>query len=735
MASIKNLQDETVALIDTAKAMVDKVVSIMELLVVSPAMCRTFDSNSIGFSIQILKELGVTNDELKLWITNFLTGITPIMEIAVKAILLTNLKNMISCSVDPRIPEKYRKRHVAFDNDWQSAQEYGIDINIESIDFLDKLSVNPLSSLGSEMYFGLEGIEDVYKFARAEDFDAFLWFVIHKGRFPNASRIDDISAFTNTNTVHGTSATTVAPSDGSLLGVLDVVFDKESPSSIVLGNTFTYNATSNHVVSMCFDKKYDEEDNIVHNTILPVSDDWTSVNWYANRLTSLTRNLGIGWTMDDKFNISTTYKGNGRDFNKERAICNLQYIDQASSDAPLTGLVNNKFRFTILPKPYIHTPILENGEAPWRFKKMLFNSKGEYDSNGIYTFACAIRERVNGYGELEFSGNGFTVKMNLKTEAVTVDKPKELVKNLKECYPGLTVFEFNYDYVMSMRLFDAKTLATALLNSVVDTSVGINISLKKREISDTVKEILKNIINSEDSELSDCYYTFDNSKYDSLLRKAQERRARQERFGNTTHEVGSFDNVREILEEYDTKTDLKERKDILTRAITQASVNVSDGVDIKDKHRIELSFVTDLIENLVTAIVNSILSPKVLMLLEVNKTLMGGTWEPISMSDLLRSMKQIIVAIIKEVRDLVLQELLKFIISKLEPIIQMLGSLILREQLDNYSRTIEDIIRNCPFIWFKFGNKLEEAKIDTVDYADIDTSTTEANLQPSTNNC
>jgi hypothetical protein len=76
----------------------------------------------------------------------------PVLEIAVKAILLTNLKNMVSCSVDPRIPEKYRKRLKC---ESAMVEGYGIDISVESIDFLDKLSENPLSIFGKDMYFGL----------------------------------------------------------------------------------------------------------------------------------------------------------------------------------------------------------------------------------------------------------------------------------------------------------------------------------------------------------------------------------------------------------------------------------------------------------------------------------------------------------------------------------------------------------------------------------------------------
>ena len=53
-------------------------------------------------------------------------------------------------------------------------------------------------------------------------------------------------------------------------------------------------------------------------------------------------------------------------------------------------------------------------------------------------------------------------------------------KNMIECYPGLTVYEFNYDYVMSIRLFDAKSIASALFDALFNTRVGITLTGKLR---------------------------------------------------------------------------------------------------------------------------------------------------------------------------------------------------------------------------------------------------------------
>jgi len=724
MASVKKMQEEAMASIDTAKALVDKVLTIMEIIIVDPSLALSFSTNPIGYLIQLLKHLGVTREELELWLTNFLVYVVPVLEISVKAILLTNLKNMISCSVDPRIPEKYRKQHKGV-TDYNTSQEYGIDINIESIDFMDKLSINPLGEFGANWYFGLEGVEDSYKFARADDMDAFLWFVIHKGKFPNSSAISSLS---DIGATHGTESAKVLPTDGSLLSTVEVLYNEGESSSILLGNTFKYEGES-HIISMCIDKKTDDAENIVHNTLVPISDDWSSVNWYARRADQLGKNLGFGWGVNQK-NGTTKYKGKGRDFSKERGLCNIQYIDQASSNAPLTGLVNNKFRFTILPKPLIHIPNLSLGEPPWRFKKMLFNDKGEYDPNGKYTLVD-----ITDGQDLEYLDGAVTI--DAKSGSVQVNDKKEVIKNLIECYPGLTVFEFNYDYVMSIKLFDAKVLAHSLMESVLNMNlgIGVNMGIKHQEGTETIKEIIKNILETDDSEINDCYYTFDSTKYDSLLRKAEEKRARQQRFGNVTHEIGMFNSVNDILNEYDANAELHQQIDVLHRAITQAAVTVSEGVPDSDKFDVEFNFIFDLIEALTTAIVNGILSPKVLMLLEVNQKIMGGTWEKFTMKDLIEALRVIIVAIIKEIRDMVIQELLKLVLKVLEPIIQTIAALLLREQLESYADAILEIIRNCPFIWFRFGNQYQDTKLDTVDYADIDVSHTKEGEQPSTNNC
>lgn len=731
MADIKKEQQETTALIDTAKAMMDKVLTIMELSLGASSVSVNLTANPMQYLMILLRAAGVTDEKLKDFLTYILLVALPALEISVKGVLLTNLKNLVSCSTDPRIPEQYRKMHVSPGNS-DTSQRRGINIDVQAIDMFQKLSVSPLSDAGRQYYFGLEGVKNVYQFVRADDMDAFLWFVKNKGKFPMSAQIDRINDF-----IERYGATGVTPTDGSLYSEITVNFERESPTSIsastiITGNSFKYSGDNTRVTSMCVESLYDKKNRVIQNTLLPVSDDQTSVNWYIRRADQLAKNIGIGW--NSKKAKSKTKAG--RDYSKERAICNIQYENNVL-DTPLNGLVSDKFIFTILPKPYIHIPDADKGEPPWRFKKILFNDKGELDSNGKLTLAGTPDENYKD-GFIIISGgtldNKYELKLNTESGVITTSTPKDiLVKNLVECYPGLTVYEFNYDYVMGMKLFDAKTIATQLFNTLMDVRLGIGADIKfgNPEINDEIKKIVRDIINSDDSEINDCYFSFDNSKYSALMRQAEVRRAN---VNNTRAGARmAYIDLVNTINEFNENATLNEQKEVLTRAINSAAGIVTDGVDEKDKITVEFNFVSDLIENLIQAIVYSLLTPKVLMLLEVNQQIMGGKWVKFTFKDLLDSMRLIIIGIINEVRDFVLQELLKLLMSQLQPLIELMTSLIAREQIEDYVDAINEIIRNCPLIWFKFGNQYLDTSIANVDYADIDLSKIKAGDTPNDN--
>ena len=693
MAKKDKLISEALSKIDMAQAMADKVLIILDLIQSNKSY--PLDLNAMSFLMNILKSLGVSFDVIEEWLTNFLVYVIPTLELSTKAYLLSNLKNMVGCSTDPRIPEKYRKKHKSQD-DTESSQERGIDIDIESIDYLDKLSISPLSDNGKGLYFGLDGINDSYKFARADDFDAFLWFVIHKGKFPNSSivKLDD-----NNNLILGNHKTT-KNYKGSLLSSLEVTYNEDDPSTILLGNTFQYE--SGRTISMCIDIKYNDKGKILNNTIVPISDDWSSVNWYTRRANYFTKNI-IG---DKASKISAK-----RDYSKEIPICNIQYIDQGSTDSPVIGTVNNKLRFTILPKPLVYI-----NPKKLTIKKILFNENGDFDKNGKYTLSDTKFYEI------------FKKEKSKDFEFNEGKSKADVIRSMYECYKGLTIYEFNYDLIMGMKLFDARSIVSALFDTLQNASLGLSVGLEERhqESTDTIKEIIKNIINTDDSTVNDCYHTFSNERYNMLLSNTANKRLNR---------TDKFYDAKQILSA-SLSGDTVNEEEVLHRAITQAKVTVTEGSDGSDEYGIANNFIFSLLNNLITAIVQSLLSPKLLMVIVVNQSMMGGgKWEKFNFSNLFKALQDIIVGIVKEVKDLIIDKLWKLVATRLDPLITITSDEIVKEQLDSYADVLREIMKYAPYIFHFIGGQRQDTKIDDVDYADIDIPSENNQDTPNTNNC
>lgn len=693
MAKKDKLISEALSKIDMAQAMADKVLIILDLIQSNKSY--PIDQNAMSFLMKILKSLGVSFDVIEEWLTNFLVYVIPTLELSTKAYLLSNLKNMVGCSTDPRIPEKYRKKHKSQD-DTESSQERGIDIDIESIDYLDKLSISPLSDNGKGLYFGLDGINDSYKFARADDFDAFLWFVIHKGKFPNSSivKLDE-----NNNLILGSHKTT-KNYKGSLLSSLEVTYSENDPSTILLGNTFQYE--SGRTISMCIDIKYNDKGKILNNTIVPISDDWSSVNWYTRRANYFTKNI-IG---DKASKISAK-----RDYSKEIPICNIQYIDQGSTDSPVIGTVNNKLRFTILPKPLVYINPKE-----LTIKKILFNENGDFDKNGKYTLSDTKFDEI------------FKKEKSKDFEFNEGKSKADVIRSMYECYKGLTIYEFNYDLIMGMKLFDARSIVSALFDTLQNASLGLSVGLEERhqESTDTIKEIIKNIINTDDSTVNDCYHTFSNDRYNMLLSNTANKRLNR---------TDKFYDAKQILSA-SLSGDTVNEEEVLHRAITQAKVTVTEGSDGSDEYGIANNFIFSLLNNLITAIVQSLLSPKLLMVIVVNQSMMGGgKWEKFNFSNLFKALQDIIVGIVKEVKDLIIDKLWKLVATRLDPLITITSDEIVKEQLDSYADVLREIMKYAPYIFHFIGGQRQDTKIDDVDYADIDIPSENNQDTPNTNNC
>lgn len=716
-------------------------------------------ANPFDFLMGIISKK-VSFDEMMDWLVNFLTVVIPKIEPVVKGVILAKLKERIDCNNDPRIPYWMRK------DIWNlnPNNDEGIIFELYDIDYKGMLNISPLSSLGYNYYSGtrilfrinderlkdniyytyrdavLECIDynidvsniideseisNVYELARAKDFNAFLWFVIHKGSFTNEVEVpNDFNPLKHYNKETGELFFVPPYNPGDYMKLDDDITVKSIcirsvgenvDSKVTDDDKLKSNISDNLTINNLSKKKY-------NYTIVPISSDFDSVNWYVNR--------------DEYFNFLKKEEDiEPRDYTKEFAICNLKYLNRVTLK-DYNGydfVTNNAIKFTILPKPFVHVP--REGEPAWRFKRILFDADGNPDKKGKYSIFNPLNKfesNDNSYVYNVYKKNGDKSSVRL-----IVDKKSgeyhlseindELYSIIYECYPGLTVYEFNYDFLMSIKLFDAVTITSQLLNLISDIRFGgvaANLHISKTETSYQMRisEIVKNIVESTAYEVSDCFYTFDNDKYASMMHDAEVKRSQMYPFNkNSENELSSSsdsDKAIDILGSFNEKATLNERKDTIKRAITKATASITDEVLPEDKYNVKVNIITDIIRSLTNILVESIITPKVILLFEVNKELLGDRSKTLSIEDFIKSIEDVIVGIVREIRDLILKEMLDWAMSILQELFNILRDELIKEQLEYYSKLMRLLLKACSFK--AKHRKPLDSELDKVDYADID---------------
>lgn len=742
-------------------------------------------NNGIEFLINILKELG-QYDRMVQWLANYIVYLVPALEVAVKGILLANLK--IACSVDPRIPRYMRKRSKDVPKiDEDDVENRGVLLNVQSFDHTSILETSPFSYEGRYNYFGvLEAQEEkiydpekkkkpitTYKFvpttslyglARAEDFNAFLWFVINKGKLSQPKGFEDAESLTDTFHVNVSNFNLLKENKFTA----EQVSETGSSSSLLQGVTIFQKAGdySSDVLSLCMDCERNDNGFITSSTLVPVSDTRNSENWYVNRSNYFNANL-------------TEKKKKPRDYTKEMAICNLEYIEQEDDYyfthssitgqklEPFGGAASYYINFTILPKPLILIP----GRT---IKYILFNENGEMDKNGKYSintdryYVPTFPVPEGKVGELWSAvsqGLGVEAYIGLNTgeqliypvinrkdgvcvahlvfdksdlkytlEKGEVDEEGIQLMCLREVYRGLTVYEFNYDFVMGMRLYDSKVITAQLISAVLGMDFGLNFykDTTQLEVQAEVIEIMHEIMYSEDKEVSDCYYSFSNRKYDEMRTDAELKRAALYpiNFNPATAKQIDARSLTSILDEFDQVETLNEQVDVITRAVNQACVSVQEASGDKvETDGLKVNVVCSLIQSLMTILMNAIISPKVAMLIEVNEELIGSHKDNLNglksfnLKAFLKKIRNFIVKIAREIMNALIAALWDLVKSILLQLLEQVGVYLLREMLKVYKDLLMQMIKECggiANISLNHGQLLETPIADAT-YADTAT--------------
>lgn len=647
------------------------------LTTTDPMLSNVSINTSIGFMLELLTVLGVTQDDLIGWLTYLLTGgnnnaydgILNVIEAAVKAILLANLKDLFTCSVNPLLPDCLMKYSNPIFPDGTrpdpcnipaitSLSDYRkIEIDLNKVDLFGTLSYCPCDKNGSIFYF--------------DSYD---------------------SIFTNNNDP-------IQNSKGSFDTYDKLVEGVKNPQEGDIYKT-TDGIDKFYIYTDKGWKRYIGTPYYTMNTLWK-SCDFNAYLWYIINKGTLSNLTDLQYSCWDN---------------------RCQYIKPMREDSGLRTEFFNIGNCT--------------GSTKAEEKKIKITNPST--NNSVFKkqiILCEFEERPTpSASEATLpSSNVLRVWINAnryyKTDKI---KTKKKDGSYAELALNKTILEFNYDYIYSLKLFDTKTLVAQIVNSLLgmSSSFSASLSIEQKFIEGKVGEIVKKVIEADDQATSDCYFKFSNDEYNALLTQAFNSFHGRYASGNAqgTLVTVNSDKIVDSLMNLRGSTDQVQQQTIVKKTLEEITGTASEQPQLYDEINLTygFNFIKNFINETVVQITLQILSPKVAILYAINGAVMGSEIDNMaSWEDFLKKYQNLLFTIIRQVKDIIVEELYKFLMDKLKPLLELMISRIIRETIQYYRDLIMQIIKECSFTLP--GANSVNSIIDNVQYADIVGEQTEPN--------
>jgi len=214
--------------------------------------------------------------------------------------------------------------------------------------------------------------------------------------------------------------------------------------------------------------------------------------------------------------------------------------------------------------------------------------------------------------------------------------------------------------------------------------------LAEKIINDLIDKILNNV--NDGDVLDESFYAFSNDEYNSMLETSELKHIGAFNYnGDEAQNISVDENI-----VTDSLTGLKsvdpskisEQTKIITQTINNAVNSVVSKSQIKDQDAFALKM--DFIQKIVTKIANattiSIFTPKIITIFELtNKLLVGEEYESVNAVDFTKANINVFKKIIVKIRDIISTEITNKIKEMLQPLIDGVVKILLKEQMANYT--------------------------------------------------
>ena len=322
-----------------------------------------------------------------------------------------------------------------------------------------------------------------------------------------------------------------------------------------------------------------------------------------------------------------------------------------------------------------------------------------------------------------------------KLSYTTKDKKEHMVLWLNK-----TVFEFNYDYIYSLKLFNSKTLVASVINAILGliSTISINFSIKKEVSAQKVRTVVENIIRTDDNSPNgaldsyyDCFYSFSNKEYDAMLEEAIRKHSGVYTYNGVNYDI-DYDAIFSAINEISIAATTEELQHAISNAITTAGNSVIGDLGSIDAtsestsahYKPQLSFGLDIIQRLlnetVTQIVMQVLSPKVAILFKINSEIMGNADpQSDSWSMFMKDFQNLITELVIEIKNMILNQLFQWLMDEIKPLLELFVSRVMLETVRFYMELLSQLISACGFAFgLGSGNNYGSNDINIINLGD-----------------
>lgn len=621
--------------------------------------------------LRFLLERTVGTDKLRSILSKLLIYIVPELEIAIKTLLLIHLKSLRPCSISETllIPDKYVRE--------------GIFITKGEIDQLNLLSKNPISSNNKPFtnsnfqdkhyYFGNDEMNLVSELKDSPDLNAFIWYVLNISNEREAWYGTNI--FSDLKLKKNDIKKNLPKRDASPFDKFGNVINRE-----------TFNQNRNN-------QKFIEDNQPYFHSIFTLKQtggDRTDIegnNIYGSL--SPNSNKGIhfffGNALEKEYfkreahqNELLKIKRRIHDYNTLIENDNDQiYALSTEKDDLLSKIIDIKHKSDLITftsgeqvslKEVIEDQIKVLDKKIEALKRNVEQNKAEIEK---------LKQ------ELQEKENSFTPNNEYR--------PSE-----ENYYFRKPTVLFNYHYVMGTKFLDENILASQIVDNILNMKFNVSFSgsatYREYMLEQELFNIINSVIETDDAVVSDCFFDFSNEKHNEMLNRTEEflKNNNNINYGHEFREDISkiFENVDNINK----TSSLHEKTEIIEGLLSDINrldfdYKKKEGSNIDFNLGVKTDSFNDIIKQFTFVIIRSILTPKLMLLSIVNRR-MNGEYTSVSLIEWIKSLKDLLIALVRKVKDMICSHLLNELIEILRPLAIELNFQYAIEALNYYKMAL-----------------------------------------------